>query len=659
MVKDIIKVEPYIFAGSVNSEPTTVLMNVASCRTLFMVVAFGMICGFGYAQKSNLASTDSLQFEELAKQFNNLVNNEPARADSFASLYVAKAEQLNNEDYMGRGATLKATAGMQLKRTEEAETWYTKAQAHFTKAENFLWKGYGNLNMGIVFSQKYDFEKSLTYLYKAVNDFEKAADYDMVVTAYNNISNVFHNSKNYEKGKEYAGQSLRIISEHPEVKSAYRWYAYNVLAINYDDNREYSKAIATHLKALPYAATRIGSTYNNLGNSYKKLGKADSALHYFQLSLMSLQTNPPTTSLSYSYATTFGNLADVTRMNKDYSVANNYLDSALYYAEKSESPEKLMDAYEYAWLLKKETGDYKPAMEFLEKYGQLKDSLLNIEKTGTLLSIQEKYEAEKKQKIIEQQKFEIAKKDQWLWLGGSALLFLGIAGYFFYKNSKNKQERKLQQQVFNRQEIESRALFEGEQNERIRIARDLHDGVGQMLSLVKMNLSAVDAGGPMLEKAMALTDKTIDEVRNVSHNLIPQELNFGIFKALNNLADKVSVPGGTKMNIDIPEELQSLQFEKQNELSIYRIVQEVVNNMVKHAGASLINLSIFSSGEHIIISVKDNGHGLNVEDIEKSKGIGWKNINARVHMLDGKINVRSERLSGTQIEITLPANGAK
>lgn len=101
-----------------------------------------------------------------------------------------------------------------------------------------------------------------------------------------------------------------------------------------------------------------------------------------------------------------------------------------------------------------------------------------------------------------------------------------------------------------------------------------------------------------------------------------------------------------------------MKFEKQNELSMYRIVQEVVNNMVKHAGASMIYLSVKQISNSLILSIKDNGHGMDMDAMDQSKGIGWKNINARVHLMDGKIKVQSEKLAGTQIEIILPGNGA-
>jgi two-component system NarL family sensor kinase len=257
---------------------------------------------------------------------------------------------------------------------------------------------------------------------------------------------------------------------------------------------------------------------------------------------------------------------------------------------------------------------------------------------------------------IENKKLELKQKNIWLIFGGILFLTSLISAFFIYRNYQHKQEKRLQKEIFLQQELETKALFEGEQNERIRIARDLHDSVGQMLSLVKMNLSSQEQN-PETENIQGLVDNTISEVRNISHNLIPEELNFGIFPALENLSDKVNASSKTKMEINIPEEIKEIKFQKQNELSIYRIVQEVVNNMIKHADASSIDLSISKLENSLIINIKDNGKGLDDDSISKSSGIGWKNINARVHMMDGKIKIESEKLAGTQIEITLPQNG--
>lgn len=237
------------------------------------------------------------------------------------------------------------------------------------------------------------------------------------------------------------------------------------------------------------------------------------------------------------------------------------------------------------------------------------------------------------------------------------IAFAAIAGlsFSYYKRQKLKQQHHLQAAIYKQQEIATKAVFDGEQQERIRIARDLHDSIGQMLSVVQMNLSTLDASNPVTTHTQQLVDKTITEVRNISHNLIPEELNFGLFNALEDMARKINESGGTQIVMNIPEEISNLQLARQNELSIYRIVQEVLNNMIKHANATLITLDILRNENSLNLMIKDNGKGFDTTAIHESKGIGWKNISARVHLLNGDLHVRSERLSGTTIEISIPA----
>jgi len=236
-----------------------------------------------------------------------------------------------------------------------------------------------------------------------------------------------------------------------------------------------------------------------------------------------------------------------------------------------------------------------------------------------------------------------------------AFIAIGGLSFSYYKRQKLKQQHRLQAEIYKQQEIATKAVFDGEQQERIRIARDLHDSIGQMLSVVKMNVSTMDTTNPVAAHTQQLVDKTITEVRNISHNLIPEELNFGLFNALEDIANKINEAGGATVTTNIPDSIRQLQLSRQNELSIYRIVQEVLNNMIKHANATLITLDMERTGNNLLLVIKDNGKGFDAAAINESKGIGWKNISARVHLLNGDLNVRSERLSGTTIEISIPA----
>ena len=235
--------------------------------------------------------------------------------------------------------------------------------------------------------------------------------------------------------------------------------------------------------------------------------------------------------------------------------------------------------------------------------------------------------------------------------------FIAVGGFSFsyYNRQKLKQEARIQAEIHKQREIATKAVFDGEQQERIRIARDLHDSIGQMLSVVKMNVSALNTADNRTSKTLVLVDKTIDEVRNISHNLIPEELSFGLFNALEDLCEKINLARKTKILLNISDETRSkTSLNKQSELSVYRIIQEILSNMIKHSKASEIILDMKHTEYVLLMMIKDNGEGFDVENIEKSDGLGWKNIAARVHLLDGHLKVNSAPHSGTQIEITIP-----
>lgn len=217
--------------------------------------------------------------------------------------------------------------------------------------------------------------------------------------------------------------------------------------------------------------------------------------------------------------------------------------------------------------------------------------------------------------------------------------------YSFRKamNEKRKAELLLEQ---NRQQFVHN-LYKMQDLERIRFARDLHDSIGQKLSVVKMYLS--DSGS---EKVNKFLDEAISEVRVISHNLIPEELNLGIKKAIYELGEKINL--ANKIKVSLKVEPADLNLSKELELSVYRIIQEILNNMVKHANASEIEIVLECQNNILTINVNDNGVGFDTKKIEHSSGIGWQNIFARTKVLNGTIEIKSEINLGTNIKITIP-----
>ena len=219
-----------------------------------------------------------------------------------------------------------------------------------------------------------------------------------------------------------------------------------------------------------------------------------------------------------------------------------------------------------------------------------------------------------------------------------------------YKNYKTKKSIAVNDALQKQKDSNVQAIFESEQTERIRIARDLHDSLGQKLSVLKMYLNNRENDAV---KTPALLDDTIQEVRNISHNLLPEELNFGFLNAIKSDIEKMEHTGVFKITTtieDAPYENISLL----TSLNIVRIFRELLANMVKHSGASQVFITLNMVDNIFYLQLKDNGIGINKNAIEQSKGIGWKNIFTRISMLKGSININANQPSGSDVQIQIP-----
>jgi len=512
------------------------------------------------------------------------------------------------------------------------------------------------INIGRIYSDKGENIKALRYYHEALDNAEKIQDKLLIASIFKNIGVLYVGWKKFDKALEYYDKSesvSRQINNEELIADCQ-----NNKGIVYEQQQDYPKALLQYKNALEVynkknIPTKIAMALSNIAIVYKFQKKYQESLTYnFKAIELSEASGD-----QWNLAATYNNIGNLYGEIGQYQNAIKYCEKALGIAKAINAQEIIESIYDSMANAAAKAGDFKNAFIYHQQFSEAMNQFINTENARQLSELSIKYESEKKQQLIQRQQFEIAKRNNWLIAAGIIFSLLTLIAYITYKSYRHRQQKKLQTEIYKQQEIATQSIFTGEQNERIRIARDLHDSVGQMLSLAKMNLSALSTSDTPLQQTINLIDNTITEVRHISHNLMPEELNFGIFSALENLADQVNSSVTTKMEIHILDEIKTIKFRTQNELSIYRIVQEIVNNMIKHANASAINLSINQQNNHIIIHIKDNGKGLNNDSIENSKGIGWKNIHARVRLMNGKIKIQSEKLIGTQIEILLPENG--
>lgn len=500
-----------------------------------------------------------------------------------------------------------------------------------------------------------NFEMAAKTFFASLRIAERKGYASIAATNYNNLSATYFETENYPQAIVYAEKAISSFQNLDDKKGLAD--AYNSLANVYYMQEQDSLCLHYFLESIANRklindSAGLFKGYKNLGAIYFETGDSLKGIAYMLQGIRYISSKSDTESWFTSYITLTGAYLDIGQLPQ----AQAYLDSCARLLPQVRNVSKIEDYYYIRYRYYAKKGDLKEALASYEKYGAYRDSVINVDKNARLSELNVKYETERKQAKIQQQAFEITKRNNWLLMAGISLVLLGLAIYFFYRQTMFRRAKERQEERFQQQEIAARSLFEGEQQERIRIARDLHDGVGQRLSLVKMNLSAI-AETPQLQKAQELLDNTIQELRTVSHNLIPEELHFGMVPALENLADKVNASGTIQMETDIPEQLRNLKWTKEKELSVYRMVQEILNNMVKHAKASLIQLSAREQDHNLVLVIKDNGIGLRQEAIDQSKGIGWKNIQARIRLMDAQLKIHAPANQGTQIELIIPIDG--
>ena len=300
------------------------------------------------------------------------------------------------------------------------------------------------------------------------------------------------------------------------------------------------------------------------------------------------------------------------------------------------------------------------ALSMFKFYASTKDSLFTDDLSQKFAELETRYETLEKEKEIQRQQYVIEKKNYWIAGIALSLALLSLLAVSYYSRYKIKQEARMKQAVLEQQQLAASAVMKAEEKERQRIAKDLHDGVGQMMSAAKMNLSAFENELQFsnteqklsFERIIGLVDESCKEVRTVSHQMMPNMLlKSGLGKAVAEFLDKIDQKV-IKVNLHV-EGLQE-RLNEDVEIVLYRVLQECVNNVIKHSGASQLDIALIKDKDGISATIEDNGKGFDPQQLGEESGIGLKNMKARIDYLNGSIDFDSSPGKGTLVAIHLP-----
>lgn len=324
-------------------------------------------------------------------------------------------------------------------------------------------------------------------------------------------------------------------------------------------------------------------------------------------------------------------------------------------------------------------GRYKKAYDFLRLSKNLSDSILNEDKLRAINRLEYQYEFDKKEQDLiceqEQDKQQIAllesdlklkQKAQLILWGGIIAIFLIATLLITYINSryKAKAQLALKQAEINRQKLAeaektqkllaARFMIEGQEKERERLARDLHDDLGSQLAAIKLHLENID---PKQAEAFNQTRSQIntayEDVRRISHNLMPMSLSkAGLPSALDDLS--LNISSSKKLHIDVQTIGLEKRLDSTTEIMLFRIIQEAMKNILTHAEAKNVIVQLINDGKLLALTVEDDGKGFDVSHAEKAIGIGLRSIKTRVEFLNGKMDIKSKAGEGTSLYVEVP-----
>ncbi len=495
---------------------------------------------------------------------------------------------------------------------------------------------------------------------------EAIDDTSGIAASYSNLSYVYADQKNYDKAikeNELAIKYYSLAKDSFELARSYSQQGY----LYYFQNN-FDQAMAFDLKALDIFNLlgdkyETANTLNNIGNILTESGYPEKSLEYLNKAseiARSLQDTNCIFTNNLSLAQSYNAL-------KNYSIAKKYCLEAIAMLKSSGGIVNMyIDAYQLLAEILKSSGDYKNALDAYELHNTYKDSLIQQANNETISELEEKYESDKKDLIIKKKLLELditqyKLKNRTIIL--STVLFIIISilclGYLYYSRFKLKKENELNEEIIKQKQIRSNAILEAEEKERNRIAKDLHDGLGQQLSAIKLliqsNFNNINKEmDNAQESIMKLIDDAVSEVRVVSHNMMPNALlKHGLSIAIRELINNITSSGTIKIDlqlIGINERMDTTV-----ELVIYRVLQELINNTIKHSKATKISIQIINHSDgNLNILIEDNGIGFDQKKQTSSDGIGLKNITSRIEYLNGKIHFDTYIGRGTTVIIDIP-----
>jgi signal transduction histidine kinase len=533
--------------------------------------------------------------------------------------------------------------------------WYCQQAEKLIKPNSAVYLSAAlNKNFGIVYTYRGDYEKALNYNFKAIELYRSIDRQNDVASVLSNIGMLYMDRNENVRARGYYMESLQMKIALQDTYGM--MLSSNNVGSTFLNIRQSDSVRIYCLQSLQFA-NAIDDDYgrslatSNIAASFLEEEKLDSALKWYIISFdLKFKANDFISLVSVT-----SEIAQIYEKKKIPALAEKYFDMSLHFADSTGETYYLETALKHAAGFHYGQGNFAKAAQFYNRYVIMDDTLIkkkydeNIAKLETKYGLQNKeYELALQKNINLEQEKKIALNRLFILALGAAILLMVILVWWYVVAQRNKKKAEVNEAIITEQKKSIAAVIQAQDDERRRIGMDLHDGVAQNLVALQLQINRI------LKKAQSQTDELKDaanltqlcatEVRNVSHNISPAILEqHGLNDALQNL-----------LKASLQKEISDRRYANKIEINAYRIIQELLNNIIKHAHATLVTLKIKQHNNKLEIELTENGKGWNLKEAIANDSLGIYNIFSRTNYINAEFTAEPQITSGMITKLVIP-----
>ncbi len=507
-----------------------------------------------------------------------------------------------------------------------------------------------------LFQQHQNTDSAIYYYLQAATTYA-----DKSIIAYYNISGIYRYLNDTSRALAYARQTHSIAAATNNPVYVLRSLIVLGDAFVLAGQRDSVWSIAQ--TGMPMASTlnmpfATGMFHAQLGQYYSDdITRYDSAVSHYRAAL-DIFTGY---SLSFEQALVLQHLGNLYLKKGDYEGAIGHLKKATELARRLDLNQVLFYTLKDLSLALEKTGSLAESSQYLRELLAVNDTLQERNNRKTVMELEARYQVQKKEAYLAIQEKDIQQKKFTIWFllwGLATLVVISLLLYRNYHHKQKLQQAKIEELEADKQLAATETVLKGEAQERTRLAKDLHDGLGGMLSSIKHSLSTLKTNLTMtpdhaqaMERSIDMLDSSILEMRRVAHNMMPEILvKYGLDAALKDFCHDINQSGALQVNYQYIG-THYKEPDQTTAINVYRIVQELLNNIIKHAGAQNALVQVSDNEDIVSLTVEDDGKGFDTKTLSYQGGMGWSNIQSRVDYLKGKLDIMSEPGKGTSVWI--------